>query len=152
MTDQSKWAFWGAAAAVCLIVSLPSVFFVDALSRYRAFFADVGVYSLRPGRVRFVPHRDGRRGIDPKAPLDFVDFSLKEPKAKTVALIGDFNGWNESALKLSQDGDGRWRIVVPLSKGRHGYLFVVDGAPKLDPANHEAAQIDGRKASVRTVR
>jgi len=152
MTDQSKWAFWGAFLGVLALICLPSVFFVDALSGYRRFFSDVSAVGLRPGRVRFIPHRGGGRGIDAKAPLDFVEFSLKASKAKTVALTGDFNGWNDSALKLSRGTDGRWQIVLPLPKGRHGYLFVVDGSAQLDPSNREIAQIDGRKASVRTVR
>lgn len=152
MTDQSKWAFWGAVLGVFALICLPSVFFVDALSGYRSFFSDVNAVALRPARVRFIPHRGGPRGVDAKAPLDFVEFSLKASKAKTVALTGDFNGWNDSALKLSRSADGRWQIVLPLPKGRHGYLFVVDGAPQLDPNNSDVAQFDGRKASVRTVR
>lgn len=152
MTDRNKWAFWGAVLGVFLLVCLPSVYFVDALGSYRRFFSDLDPLSLRPERVRFVPHRDGRHGIDPKAPMDFVEFSLKSAGAKNVSVIGDFNGWTAGALKLSRGDGGRWQVVVPLSKGRHGYLFVVDGTTMRDPNNHDLAQIDGRKASVRVVR
>ena len=51
---------------------------------------------------------------DAKPALDFVDFSLKRPKAKRVELVGDFNGWNDKALPMMRGEDGSWQVAVPL--------------------------------------
>ena len=151
MDERNKWAFWAAAAAALLLVCIPSATFLDALSRYRRYLSGVDASTLRPIRVRFVPHRGAQRS-ESKTELDFVDFTLKRPKAKRVALIGDFNGWNENALPMMRGDDGAWQLSVPLPKGRHLYRFVVDGQPELDPANPENALAAGRKASVRVVK
>ena len=54
-------------------------------------------------------------------------FALSAPKAKTVAIAGDFNKWktDESLLK-KQDG-GIWTIEIPLNPGVYNYMFIVDG-------------------------
>ena len=152
MDGRKKLAFWAAAAAAALIVCAPSAFFLDALGRYRRAFSGIDPAVLRPVKVRFVPHRGVRRGPEPRTALDFVEFSLRKPKAKRVALIGDFNGWKDSALPMMRGEGGLWQIALPLPSGRHLYLFVVDGQPELDSANPEVAETGGRRASVRVVR
>ncbi len=52
-------------------------------------------------------------------------FQLRAPGTTAVALTGSFNGWSESASPLTEDSNGLWRIVIPLNKGRHRYMFVV---------------------------
>ena len=151
MDQRGKWAFWAAATGIFLLICLPSAYLVDALKRYRDFVQGVDPSVLRPVKVRFVPHQGSARG-EPRSIPDFAEFSLNRPKAKTVALVGDFNGWREGALPLSRDPDGRWQIILPLTKGRHPYLFLVDGEPTLDPSNGETAEISGRRASIKVVR
>jgi hypothetical protein len=34
---------------------------------------------------------------------------------------------------MQRQVDGSWFLEVPLTHGHHQYLFLVDGAPKLDP-------------------
>jgi hypothetical protein len=55
--------------------------------------------------------------------------------ARTVALVGDFNGWDTEATRLSPVGDrGQWEATVSLAPGRHVYAFVVDGVEwRVDP-------------------
>ena len=54
--------------------------------------------------------------------------------AKRVMLVGDFNGWDESALPLSRErGSSLWSVTVPLTPGRHVYAFLVDSAWTVDP-------------------
>ena len=65
-----------------------------------------------------------------------VSFICLEPQARQVSVIGDFNNWNPQAHPMRRMPDGAWRLEVPLSHGHHQYLFVVDGAPKLDPRAH----------------
>ena len=59
-----------------------------------------------------------------------VRFSLKinDGKAHTVAIAGDFNGWNPQANILEDsDGDGIWTGTLKLEPGRYEYMFVLDG-------------------------
>ena len=55
--------------------------------------------------------------------------------ARTVTVVGDFNGWDTGATRLSPVGDhGEWAATVPLAPGRHVYAFVVDGVEwRVDP-------------------
>lgn len=48
-------------------------------------------------------------------------------RAKSVALVGDFNGWGNSATPLTAGSNGAWTASVPLPSGRHEYAFIVDG-------------------------
>jgi len=59
-----------------------------------------------------------------------VQFSLRisDTKAHTVAIAGDFNGWNPQANTLKDpDGDGIWTGALKLEPGRYEYMFVLDG-------------------------
>jgi len=59
-----------------------------------------------------------------------VQFSLKinDSKAHTVAIAGDFNGWNPQANILEDpEGDGIWTGTLNLEPGRYEYMFVLDG-------------------------
>jgi hypothetical protein len=59
-----------------------------------------------------------------------VQFSLKisDGKAHTVAITGDFNGWNTHANLLEDpEGDGIWTGTLKLEPGRYEYMFVLDG-------------------------
>jgi cyclomaltodextrinase / maltogenic alpha-amylase / neopullulanase len=59
--------------------------------------------------------------------------------ARSVVLVGSFNGW--SALALQLERDGWWTTAVSLPPGEHEYLFLVDGMPWNDPLD------DGRSAN-----
>jgi serine protease AprX len=62
-------------------------------------------------------------------------FCYHDDAAASVALAGDFNGWETSPLKREEDG--LWRVALDLpAGGHHRYKFVVDGARWTeDPAN-----------------
>ena len=48
--------------------------------------------------------------------------------AREVALVGDFNGWDEHATPMLRRPDsGAWSAHVALAPGRHVYAFVIDG-------------------------
>ena len=58
-----------------------------------------------------------------------VQFSLKvnDGKAHTVAIAGDFNGWNPQVNLLEDlEGDGIWTGTLKLEPGRYEYMFVLD--------------------------
>ena len=48
-------------------------------------------------------------------------------RAKSVALVGDFNAWGGQPTVLDQTAGGAWTASVPLPNGRHEYAFIVDG-------------------------
>jgi glycosidase len=59
-----------------------------------------------------------------------VQFSYRpDEPVQTVNLAGEFNDWDVDATSMTdEDADGIWTVVVPLSKGRWEYKFVIDGA------------------------
>ena len=55
-------------------------------------------------------------------------FLLHAPKARQVAVVGDFNEWARNGTPLSDsDENGIWTVSVPLTPGRYQYKFLVDG-------------------------
>lgn len=71
-------------------------------------------------------------------------FELAAPDARTVAVAGDFNGWDIAATPLADaDGDGIWTAIVPIEPGRYAYMFVVDGERWVLDPDAEAVQPDG---------
>lgn len=94
-----------------------------------------------------VLNRDGRNPIDQEVSPDVVytqlpdtarprviKFVLIAPQAARVAVIGDFNGWDEAATPAVKQPDGTWSTFVTLRPGRHVYSFIVDGQFIPDPA------------------
>jgi hypothetical protein len=86
----------------------------------------------RGGATRSVHARgpQGAPGLPTAAPTGtrVVAFVLVSPEAQSVALVGDFNGWDAVATPMHRAEGGRsWVAVVPLEFGRHAYAFVVDG-------------------------
>ena len=73
-----------------------------------------------------------------------VQFVLVAPAASNVSLVGDFNDWDTTATPLRQSApSGVWSVVVPLTRGRHLYAFVVDGTRwMLDPSAPQAPEAD----------
>lgn len=65
-------------------------------------------------------------------------FVLVAKGARHVAVAGDFNGWNAAATALvNADGQGTFVATVPLPRGSHEYMFVVDGEWVTDPVAPE---------------
>ncbi len=73
-----------------------------------------------------------------------VQFVLVAPTASNVSVVGDFNDWDTTATPLRQSApSGVWSVVVPLTRGRHLYAFVVDGERwMLDPSAPQAPEDD----------
>lgn len=74
------------------------------------------------------------------------EFRLWMPDACGVQLLGDWNEWggmagpsglpDPEAGRMERAPDGWWRIRVDLPRGRHRYVFLVDGVRFLaDPLN-----------------
>jgi 5'-AMP-activated protein kinase regulatory beta subunit len=65
-----------------------------------------------------------------------VTFLYKDPNARDVALMGDFNNWDPKKHPMKNDGSGIWTKSVILAPGRYEYKFIADGEWKTDPSNH----------------
>jgi len=66
---------------------------------------------------------------------DGVTFRWKDPQAKTVSIVGDFNEWKPGADPLEQGELGIFKATIPIEDGGWRYLFIVDGEWKRDPEN-----------------
>jgi DNA-directed RNA polymerase subunit RPC12/RpoP len=62
-----------------------------------------------------------------------VNFYCSAKDAHSVAVVGDFNGWNPAANPMRRQRDGNWFAEIELNHGHHHYLFLVDGQLTLDP-------------------
>ena len=60
--------------------------------------------------------------------LRLVRLLFDDPRARHVAVVVDFNGWDASTTMLERDaGTHRWSATLALRDGAHRYAFVVDG-------------------------
>ncbi len=56
-----------------------------------------------------------------------VEFSLEAPGATSVAVAGDFSGWESDFILDDANGDGIWTGRIPITPGLHKYMFVING-------------------------
>src|SRR5512138_754857 len=74
--------------------------------------------------------------------VQLVRFVFADSSARTVSLVGDFNGWARERTPLHATARaGVWSVSVPLMPGRHEYAFIVNGerwvADPLSPGNRD---------------
>ena len=70
----------------------------------------------------------------PRPKLVPVDYYA--PEANTVAVAGDFNGWDPQAHNLKKSKAGWWKTSLKLAPGRYQYRFVINGEQwSEDPEN-----------------
>ena len=92
--------------------------------------------------------------LTPAAPSEqMMKFVFVNPSASSVAIVGDFNDWEEGGSPLRREEKGVWAITIPLAPGRYHYTFVVDGTQWVaDPFAPRTLEDDfGRPNSVITV-
>ncbi|MBH0196673.1 MAG: glycoside hydrolase family 13 [Nitrospira sp.] len=109
-----EWNVAGAMAAGCVAV-----------------VAVAGLLRLAPERIVEVPiavtpAQTVSLGAVSEAKV-FVRLVLVQPDARSVSVVGDFNGWNSAHTKLDRADGGVWTVTIPLKPGRYEYMFVVDG-------------------------
>lgn len=84
-----------------------------------------------------------------------VTFMITAPDARSVALVGDFNGWDPAQTPLTKysERDGVWTAHVALPAGQYQYQYLVDGERRiLDPVAPQSAKSEfGDANSVVTV-
>lgn len=73
-----------------------------------------------------------------------VTFELHAPDAGRVELVGTFNDWRPGEIVLEgPDASGHWTATVNLPRGRHEYLFLVDGGKLVTDPRATAYRPDG---------
>lgn len=79
-----------------------------------------------------------------------TQFVFESAEAKTVAVVGEFNGWDGAALPMTQVTPGVWEATLPLPPGRHVYAYLIDGTLLVaDPRAPKSGDADyGREGSV----
>jgi len=56
-----------------------------------------------------------------------VALVVTAPKAQEVRVTGEFTEWTTQGGRLSHDGKGDWRTLLPLRPGEHHYRLLVNG-------------------------
>lgn len=54
-------------------------------------------------------------------------FRVYRGSARSVHLVGSFNGWNRHNLPLKRGSDGWWSCTVFLQPGEYDFNYLVDG-------------------------
>lgn len=119
-----------------------------------AGLAAVMVFATRDGDVERVPATAmAPVAAEPGSTEQMTKFVFVAPGASTVAIVGDFNDWEEGASPLRPLEEGVWTISIPLAPGRYQYTFVIDGTTwEADPLAPRTLEDDfGRPNSVITV-
>ncbi|MFA6004607.1 MAG: glycogen-binding domain-containing protein [Elusimicrobiota bacterium] len=146
---RHKLAFWGFASLLIAITAVPSAVLMRAARRYHSFLTGSAPGTIRPTKVDFLDRRNDT-GPTPDKNLAFEEFRIPAPKAKTVELIGDFNGWKTGTIAMRRSGKN-WEVILPLPPGRYRYLFLVDGQAQFDPKAPSETGSDGKQTSLRSV-
>jgi hypothetical protein len=97
-----------------------------------------------------VSMRVGHRPIGPPGPVAVgapaangrhVVFTLRKPDAGSVAVAGDFSGWEPRPLQRGTNGT--WTLEAVLPPGVYHYAFLVDGRDWLVPSSATGIVDDG---------
>jgi len=155
MHERNKLAFWILVCAALVIICVPSTILLGAFERYEQFLVGFGPPIRRPAKTRSMPHDSDRGTAATEPKFEFVDFQLRDSKAKKVCLVGDFNHWKPETLFLAKLSDESWELTLPLPSGRYRYRFWVDGVERVDPGNKTPAEADpvgSHLASVKVVK
>jgi AMP-activated protein kinase-like protein len=83
------------------------------------------------------------RRLTPVATPIGMRFRYVAPEAKSVSVVGDWNGWKAGRDVLHGPArGGLWEATIPLSPGIWRYAFVVDGVWK-EPPEAPRTESDG---------
>jgi hypothetical protein len=124
-------------------------------ARFRLQFADVDQGPLHSVSNELEHLMDGYAYISgqparPATPenrarteVRLVPITYVNPAARTVAVVGSFNGWSPAATPMAALGNGRWRAEVRLGPGRFEYKLAIDGDHWIADPENPAAVSDG---------
>jgi hypothetical protein len=114
------------AAAAIILVAVGAF----SLWRFRPAASDGVVVGRNPvgAATPVVPVNNDAADAAP-VPTQFVF----DGRAHRVALVGDFNNWDDRATPLVREpGSTLWSVTLPIQRGRHIYAFLVDSVWTVD--------------------
>jgi hypothetical protein len=113
----------GLAVAVAVVTA---AWLVNTLDRPRSTSDELALAASEPLQV---PHEARQTGTPVEEAREVpVRFVLPAEGARSVAVAGDFNGWQVGEVALTDpEGDGVFAATVWLRPGTYAYMFVVDG-------------------------
>jgi anti-sigma factor RsiW len=86
----------------------------------------------------------GRFELNERTGERLVEMVLAAPQAASVAVVGDFNGWDPHRNAMNRAGrEGTWRVRLRLHPGVYQYSFVIDGREWLADPTAERTAPDG---------
>ena len=113
-----------------------------ASSRYGVCFVDLAqsgsdlISQFIKERLPLI--RDANRmfeeSLKEKTAQKTVTFTLNAPDAKSVAVVGDFDGWDPEMHLMKKMKEGVWKAALLLPPGSYQYQFYVDGIWQADPS------------------
>jgi len=77
-----------------------------------------------------------------------VTFTYHSRTARTVSVVGEFNGWNTKTMPMRLVKVGVWSASTHLATGDYGYKFFVDGNWIMDPSNRTTIVVGKNKNSL----
>jgi hypothetical protein len=89
---------------------------------------------------------------DPENALQYHQFLIVAPEAKSIVVEGGFNDWVGSRTQMTRSSDGVWTASVLLRPGQHQYQFVIDDTLRVpDPRAPSVPDGLGGQNSVVTI-
>ncbi len=82
-------------------------------------------------------------GSRPRAVNGCLVFTFHDDRADTVAVAGEFNGWDPKRLPMRRSAAGVWRAEMPAPPpGRYPFKIVIDGERWLADPSHALREPD----------
>jgi len=118
----------------------------------------IGVWQVRPVdqvQVAVQPIEGGNLvpvSNSGEEPLVVQQFTFYRTGVKSLALVGEFNSWDEHSTPMTEVSQGVWTVSVALRPGVYEYQFIVDGTKReTDPSMPKVESDFGSPNSVVTV-
>jgi serine protease AprX len=99
-----------------------------------------GAGAVDAGRAVLLALREARPGPHqgpwPRRTAAGLEFLLHDPRARSVSVVGSWDGWKRPGLQGRELDAGLWLArLAPAEGGRHAYKFLVDEEWLPDPGN-----------------
>ena len=98
-----------------------------------------------PGGAPVVQSAEQNGGETGESSVIKVYLSLEAPQAESVAVVGDWNGWDPEAQPMQdRNGDGVWELRITIDKsGEYKYQFLINGEKWIPDPNAPLKVHDG---------
>lgn len=150
-TARRRRIFWTTSLLAASLLAASVWTLARKAGEYWRFYSSGEMRALQRPAVVQDPPRLGSRELQPPE-IQFVEFRLFSPEARSVGLAGSFNRWRPETMPMRSRSRGEWLLTVPLPAGTHYYAFLVDEKWTPDPEAPSRERRGGREVSVRHVR